>query len=1074
MAAWLAHLTDDPSWWSAYCVGQVHPVGFIEAAARRAGRDTIIVLDNLPDLVPAPEVSGRLATIAAACQRQGARLITTSQRALTREAKQTLAPSNLAEIGVPPMETADALAMLEAAGAPSHVSTPGFAQLLTAGTKGHPALLSAAMRWMEARKWVLDWNGLSDILTGAAAADEREAALRRMVALVPNDDQRDLLCRLSLVGRPFGRGVTEVVANVEPVLPRPGELLNELVGPWIDRIDTDKYEVSPLLSDAGPKHLTIAQQKTIHEALAQNILRAREIPFIEGLQAVVHLFAAQEWIALSTVLVRLMMSVRSAQHAKCVSMVVHFFPAGNWPDGIPLSFRVMIRSLQVKTAYMAGEDAAALDGDLDKLIAAAHGPDESLAAFWALLQAGPLLKEAPPGVASRRALEAARMAGSHAEVLSGIGNLPLAWEELLWAPVSRVRNLADVGDVLDVMYTMKADELRVAFGSELAPQALQIMANSCWLRMAERPEENQDWTAVLSTLDKLDAFAKLHALQLLQTMTACARAITLADYLKHPQDALKTLADAGEPQDPTGLFLLRYTAACILDDNGKTEECISRYHKALAAGGDEFVYLRFCAYVRTSEACARLGEWDKAIDWARAGLRYALAHRSSNSAAEYAEPQDEAEPKISATSGRESPADPDRIPDVPVPMWDKLELCGELGIALWHAGMRKRALGAFCALVQGLSSAWRPTDERFREVFRKTGHNLGWFATVCASGKPPAATTDGAPYEAPSPGMFVRRNPRLADLSMPIWPALLWYYAGRMASALNLRRAALRHLSRAAELAGHDGLLLLRSEAQCDRAVLAAARGFFGDALTAALEAIRSFPLLDTLRKRGENPLTATVDPTEAWEALPEDDRRARQMQLFWLVIAPALVSALVTGHEPNVVGEWSAELVAHDAELVDRAYWEIVLEAARKVLNPVRREELVEQVNAVPYDDTALRLTLYLARCEATGSLPVEAVQAHSVVLSGLMDWEEHGSVTLRDFCCYVVGYWRKVTETRAFRLRSPGPFKLRMASIGPDFDQPITCQILLWAEEAAGVSLLPAIRAKLSAKAQSPTAKP
>ena len=627
IVALLVSRTGDTTWWVAYRTGRVSAPALMPRVARLLGPGGLLVLDDLPDLVSFPELADRVSNGALACQASNAMLLTTSQRPLTPGAKKGLEPRLMVEALAPPIEIQDTLAMLQAAGAPTQLQAKGFVEILTHSAKGHPAIISGVIRWLEQQAWAADWDSIIAILTGAAAAEEKETALRQMVQLVPLPEQRELLCRLSLIGRQFGRREVEIVAHVYPALDRPGEPLGELVGPWVNRYSNESYEVSPLVNDAGRRYLATDLQKRIHRALAGEILQKGKITTTESTYVAVHLSSAEDWQEVATFLIQMLISVRTPEHAQNVDWATFLFPPGNWPDSIPLAFRLMLRGLQVKVARLSGDRMVEqLESELDQLLLATGGrPDEQLAAVMALLNAGPLLESAPPARAARRALEAVRLIRNNPKMFEGV-EVKVHIVDLLWLPVSRVMNLADVRGIATVLDDMSTEELEGAFRSNIALQACEFLADRCWLSMDAVPKEKQDWNAVLQVLEQLENLAQRRRLENLRYMALQARAVVLSDYLGQEEAGLQLLRDAGEPTNQDCLFFVRYRIARILDDLSRTNEAIDGYERALASGGRDFVYLRFRAYIEGIVACGRACDWERALLWARRGLAFASTH----------------------------------------------------------------------------------------------------------------------------------------------------------------------------------------------------------------------------------------------------------------------------------------------------------------------------------------------------------------------------------------------------------------------------------------------------------------
>ncbi len=235
VVGWVVRRSGANSWWAAYRAGQVQALTLLAEQLRRLSETKLIVLDDVPDLVESTQLATRISEMARASTIRGAKLVTTAQRTLASLQKESLATGYASEIEVPAMAEQDVGEMLRQAGAPNAYHQNWVMQLLLTVTSGHPGLLAASVSWLEAKAWPPGAEGLAKLLTGEAVTDERDAAARKMFRLVVNSDARELLYRLSLVGRPFGPDEVQVAADVAPKLARPGELLRELDGPWISR-----------------------------------------------------------------------------------------------------------------------------------------------------------------------------------------------------------------------------------------------------------------------------------------------------------------------------------------------------------------------------------------------------------------------------------------------------------------------------------------------------------------------------------------------------------------------------------------------------------------------------------------------------------------------------------------------------------------------------------------------------------------------------------------------------------------------------------------------------------------------
>jgi hypothetical protein len=159
----------------------------------------------------------------------------------------------------------------------------------TAGAQGHPQLVHAFVMGMVARGWPR--SEVREIVIRGFASDdtdaEREAARRSMVAAL-SEDARNFVYRLSLVIGRFGRALALKIAEVPPPISRAGELLDSLIGPWIEVVDKDTLRVSPLAANAGQGMLTAEAQQAVHAAIAIQMLVNRRIVAADASRIMMH------------------------------------------------------------------------------------------------------------------------------------------------------------------------------------------------------------------------------------------------------------------------------------------------------------------------------------------------------------------------------------------------------------------------------------------------------------------------------------------------------------------------------------------------------------------------------------------------------------------------------------------------------------------------------------------------------------------------------------------------------------------------------------------------------------------
>ena len=138
-----------------------------------------------------------------------------------------------------------------------------------AGACGHPQLTHAFVTGIAARGWPVEEieavvsRGLSSDDTDAA----REAARRSLVSTLP-EGTRSLLYRLSIATGRFNRSLALTIGEISPVVSQAGECLDQLVGPWLEAVGRDVFRVSPLARSFGPEMLSPDERRRIHETIA--------------------------------------------------------------------------------------------------------------------------------------------------------------------------------------------------------------------------------------------------------------------------------------------------------------------------------------------------------------------------------------------------------------------------------------------------------------------------------------------------------------------------------------------------------------------------------------------------------------------------------------------------------------------------------------------------------------------------------------------------------------------------------------------------------------------------------------
>ena len=145
-------------------------------------------------------------------------------------------------------------------------------------------------------------------------------------------DTRYLLWRISIIrkylvdgvlvtGR-FDRSLALEIGAITPSISHVGECLDQLIGPWLEVLDSDYYRVSPLATHFGRDMLSDEIQRRVHRTIAHVILERRTVDVLEFNSAIVHAMAGKLSDGLTSIAYRVLrtstfLSARGARCKRC-------------------------------------------------------------------------------------------------------------------------------------------------------------------------------------------------------------------------------------------------------------------------------------------------------------------------------------------------------------------------------------------------------------------------------------------------------------------------------------------------------------------------------------------------------------------------------------------------------------------------------------------------------------------------------------------------------------------------------------------------------------------------------------
>ncbi|MDB5430516.1 MAG: hypothetical protein JWP35_1632 [Caulobacter sp.] len=259
-----------------YGLGRQELVARLDAVLAASALEAFdgLILDDLNGHED-PDVERALARLAEALRRRDRPLLISSYQAPAARLRDALCiepESSIAVSRLTVRETADLI--VDADGDPDRWARA----IHSASGPGHPQLVQAMIADFRRRGWPteeaskLERLELGDLML----VEEREAARRRLVQAA-SPDARKLLDRLSVVLGTFKRPLALELARLPPPAHDAGACLDDLTGPWIDRLSSDRFRLSPLLNGLAAANMTETEVTVVRRQIAKALVGGKNL-----------------------------------------------------------------------------------------------------------------------------------------------------------------------------------------------------------------------------------------------------------------------------------------------------------------------------------------------------------------------------------------------------------------------------------------------------------------------------------------------------------------------------------------------------------------------------------------------------------------------------------------------------------------------------------------------------------------------------------------------------------------------------------------------------------------------------
>lgn len=689
------------------------------------GNGTTLVLEDLPKLLGNDELSESLIELAQACNLYGVKLLSTSPYQLSFSFQELIGDHIVYSTETPLLKDSEATEILQAYGAPSSIIqfNTKFINLLA---HQNPQLIVVIARYLRQHNWQITENIEERLFRGDYLSALKSQTIGRILDSIEDEDSRNLLYRLCLPINSFSYEEVQAVASVDPPIQRAIEHLYTLVGLWIQHDVNESFLVSPLVKPLGSGNLLPETKKSCHQILADQIISKNTITVLDTENVIIHYIRAENFDRAGITLTLALQEMIKIDSKVYTGTLLSFWISLQFPQQIDLNCRIILRGLQILARDKYSQSINYIVDDLDTLIEQA-GKDNALSVIAATIAASSIVYK-NDSLRANRYLRTALQFLPHAQMLDSNGfTLPdtASLGFIIWITSQGINTIEKLQDWINTIEQLTVEQRNFAFTHEIAELGCLIVSEKLWLEEAEKPKEDQNWTAILEAHIDLASRAFGLGLELLWGCAICSQIIILADYRKNI-NAATDIAVAALKQvssEPRVQFLIKGCVGRQLVNANLNNQAIVWLSQALSE--DTKAYPVAHMRVLLSMSCVA-GEKDSS-----------LAVEFARQAVNLAETNDKTDGIL------------------------LVKTLAELSIAQWLSGDMKAVFQSLDKALERLLACKSDTND-WKILFVALGSVIGYFTSIACTGTPPLLTKNGEPYAIPERGIFFKLNSQIA------------------------------------------------------------------------------------------------------------------------------------------------------------------------------------------------------------------------------------------------------------------------------------------------------------------------
>jgi hypothetical protein len=728
----------------------------------------ILVFDDLPRTTGTNILDEKLMMLARACDSFGIKILSTSGHPLSGAFYTSLGEEKVKQYEVLRLKEIEVANFFQLKKAPEHLYCNNkFIAFITSLTLGHPVLVSAAIRYFNNKDWVIENTDLESLFKGKYTENLIEEIQSYLFNNLEDDETREFLYRLTLVGTQFDREQIQKISEVPPPISRPFEKVVNVSGLWLQKDTESNYLISPLLKPLGQLNLDTETIKNVNHVLGLHIVHKRKISPLEGLRAIGYFVAAEAYKEAGTTLILSIDQLDRHNVSKDIWGFTSLWSDTPLPDQMDYETKLLLRVKQIMIYKKMGKSTKYLLSDLDLLLSNAENFKSTLANF-AMLYAASLYALNDVEKANRYLVRSLPILEKKnvgmEEELSELH--PAA--ALIWVTGVGVSSSSEILSWLETLRSLTSTLLTSAIQSDFYADCCINICDRIWTLELEKEDSKRDWQKVLNLLEDISTCSEDLKLELLLACAIRGRIIVNAEYLNKLADALN-LANNSLNRESFGVV-----EQYVIKD----------------AIGRQYVYRK---------------DYMEAVKWLTDALKIEINYFPINRVytnLELSKAVGEFNGQLATfftQQAIELSMKDDRVPENIL-----IKAMGEHLIANWLDGRFSSVITIYEEAVDRLLVTENKNDG-YRSVFMSFGHALGYICSEVVTGRPPQSVPDGGDYVAPFRGFFSIDRPLMAKVYKSENDWYLAAHLGKVALHYNNRSVAVHWILKAFDLAKTKG-----------------------------------------------------------------------------------------------------------------------------------------------------------------------------------------------------------------------------------------------------------------------------